>query len=193
MYKALCTKSNMGNVPEDTRQCLLGNFKNWTCRAVLTTYLLQQQFSTPTCRSNNRGMTGRLWQHVGTRQRALGSEHVHLTFFWRTLTFRSFTSSMSLRSWISPACVPFSSAMSWICFVFLFSMVSFSSKRNRRASTYECWDFYKWLTEKTDFPGGSAVKNPPANAGDSNSIPGLGRSPRRAWQATPVFLPGESP
>ena len=27
------------------------------------------------------------------------------------------------------------------------------------------------------FPGGSAVKNPPANAGDTGSIPGLGRSP----------------
>ena len=27
------------------------------------------------------------------------------------------------------------------------------------------------------FPGGSLVKNPPANAGDSGSIPGLGRSP----------------
>ena len=26
-------------------------------------------------------------------------------------------------------------------------------------------------------PGGSAVKNPPANAGDAGSIPGLGRSP----------------
>ena len=26
-------------------------------------------------------------------------------------------------------------------------------------------------------PGGSVVKNPPANAGDSGSIPGLGRSP----------------
>ena len=28
------------------------------------------------------------------------------------------------------------------------------------------------------FPGGSMVKNPPANAGDSGSIPGSGRSPR---------------
>ena len=28
------------------------------------------------------------------------------------------------------------------------------------------------------FPGGSVVKNPPANAGDPGSIPGLGRSPR---------------
>ena len=27
------------------------------------------------------------------------------------------------------------------------------------------------------FPGGSVVKNPPANAGDTCSIPGLGRSP----------------
>ena len=40
------------------------------------------------------------------------------------------------------------------------------------------------------------VKNLPANAGDVgdvSSIPGLGRSPGgRAWQPTPVFLPGES-
>ena len=53
-----------------------------------------------------------------------------------------------------------------------------------------------------DFPGGSVVKNPPANAGDVNSIPELGRSSgegngnslqyscldvpmdRGAWQAT---------
>ena len=27
------------------------------------------------------------------------------------------------------------------------------------------------------FPGGSVVKNPPANTGDMGSIPGLGRSP----------------
>ena len=28
------------------------------------------------------------------------------------------------------------------------------------------------------FPGGSVIKNPPANAGDMGLIPGLGRSPR---------------
>ena len=27
------------------------------------------------------------------------------------------------------------------------------------------------------FPGGSVIKNPPANVGDVGSIPGLGRSP----------------
>ena len=40
------------------------------------------------------------------------------------------------------------------------------------------------------------VKNLPADAGDvraSGSVPGSGRSPAgRAWQPTPVFLPGES-
>ena len=53
-----------------------------------------------------------------------------------------------------------------------------------------------------DFPDGSVVKNPPANAGDAGLIPALGRSPgeghgsplqysclenpmdRGAWQAT---------
>ena len=45
-------------------------------------------------------------------------------------------------------------------------------------------------------PGGSMLKNPPANAGDAGdmgSIPGWGRSPeQRTRQPTPVFLPGES-
>ena len=39
------------------------------------------------------------------------------------------------------------------------------------------------------------VKNLPANVGDvrdGSLIPGLGRTPGRAWQPTPVFLPGES-
>ena len=44
------------------------------------------------------------------------------------------------------------------------------------------------------FPGGSVVKNLPANAGVLGLIPGLGRFPwKRAWEPTPVFLPGESP
>jgi len=30
------------------------------------------------------------------------------------------------------------------------------------------------------FPGGSVVKNPPANAGDTGSVPGQGRS-HMAW------------
>ena len=46
------------------------------------------------------------------------------------------------------------------------------------------------------FPGGSGVKNPPANAGDSGDaglIPGVKKLPwRRKWQPTPVFLPEES-
>ena len=34
-----------------------------------------------------------------------------------------------------------------------------------------------FLTLCLGFPGGSVVKNLPVNAGDSGSIPGLGRSP----------------
>ena len=43
------------------------------------------------------------------------------------------------------------------------------------------------------FPGGTVVKNLPANAGDAGvlvSISGLGRSPGRA--SSRIFLPGES-
>ena len=43
------------------------------------------------------------------------------------------------------------------------------------------------------FPGGSVGKESAYNAGDLGLIPGSGRCPwRRAWQPTPVFLPGES-
>ena len=50
-----------------------------------------------------------------------------------------------------------------------------------------------------DFPGGSVGKETACKAGDSDSDPGwedplVGKIPwRRAWQPTPVFLPGESP
>ena len=49
------------------------------------------------------------------------------------------------------------------------------------------------------FLGGAVVKNPPASAGDRACTvrrgfnPWVGKVPwRRAWQPTPVFLPGES-
>ena len=39
-------------------------------------------------------------------------------------------------------------------------------------------NYYKLsaLRQHKDFPGGPVVKNPPANAGDMGSIPGLGES-----------------
>ena len=43
------------------------------------------------------------------------------------------------------------------------------------------------------FPAGSDGKESACNAGDLGSIPGVRKTPwRRAWQPTPVFLPGES-
>ena len=44
------------------------------------------------------------------------------------------------------------------------------------------------------FPGGSYSKESACNMGHLGSIPGLGKFPwMRAWQPTPVFLPGEFP
>ena len=43
---------------------------------------------------------------------------------------------------------------------------------------------------KIGFPGGAVVENPPANAGDTGSSPGLGRShmPRSDWAREPQLL-----
>ena len=39
------------------------------------------------------------------------------------------------------------------------------------------WDFYSSVKFIEDFPGGSGVKNPSANAGDVGLVPGSGRFP----------------
>ena len=39
--------------------------------------------------------------------------------------------------------------------------------------------------EQRSFPGGSVVKNPPANAGDVGPISGLGKIPQAAEQLSP--------
>ena len=44
----------------------------------------------------------------------------------------------------------------------------------------DCWSKYKNMLQydpRSVFPGGSVVKNPPANAGDTGLIPRSGRSP----------------
>ena len=38
-------------------------------------------------------------------------------------------------------------------------------------------NIYMRVYDFLDFPGGSVVKNPPANTGDAGLIPGLGRFP----------------
>ena len=42
------------------------------------------------------------------------------------------------------------------------------------------------------FPGGSEVKNLPANAGDQVGFLGWEDPLENKWQSTPVFLPGKS-
>ena len=50
--------------------------------------------------------------------------------------------------------------------------------------------FFLLFKRNVGFPGGPVVKNPPANAGDTGSIPGLGRShmPRSNWARAPQLL-----
>ena len=53
------------------------------------------------------------------------------------------------------------------------------------------WTELNW-NMREGFPGGSVIKNPPANPGDESSVPESRRLPwRRKWKHTPVFLPGE--
>ena len=48
--------------------------------------------------------------------------------------------------------------------------------RSRNGETTETERPTALEIEVRDFPGGAVVKNPPANAGDTGSSPGLGRS-----------------
>ena len=48
---------------------------------------------------------------------------------------------------------------------------------------------YKSKKEIEDFPGGTVVKNPPANAGDTGSSPGPGRSHRPQINCAPQLYP----
>ena len=46
---------------------------------------------------------------------------------------------------------------------------------NTRYTSYNNPVLYWHKNKSQDFPGGPVVKNPPANAGDTGSIPGPGR------------------
>ena len=52
---------------------------------------------------------------------------------------------------------------------------------------------YTYIHTSLGFPGGSVVKNPPANVGDVGSIPGLGRFPREGNVNTLQYLAWEIP
>ena len=56
----------------------------------------------------------------------------------------------------------------------LFFPFFYLTQKEEALATSEIYGSLMWLQ---GFPGGSVVKNPPANAGDTDSIPGAGRSP----------------
>ena len=78
--------------------------------------------------------------------------------------------------------IPLTSLSQLVCLLSSRSLSGWCSHSNK--SPYHGWGFR----------GGASSKNPPANAGDRRhgSVPGLGKIPwGRAWQPTPVFLPGQ--
>ena len=47
-------------------------------------------------------------------------------------------------------------------------------------------------TVDMDFSGDAVIKNPPANAGGTSSVPGSGRSPEEGYGKPLSYMPGES-
>ena len=54
------------------------------------------------------------------------------------------------------------------------------TSRKKRQQKLKPLDYIK--NQLSDFPGGTVVKNPPANAGDTGSVPGLGKIPHAVEQ-----------
>ena len=69
--------------------------------------------------------------------------------------------------------------------VWAFCLKNNSSARIQRSCWY--WYLVALRSWKVSFPGGSVVKNPPANSRDAGSIPDLGGS-HVPWSSKPVRL-----
>ena len=78
----------------------------------------------------------------------------------------------------------------WLCWV-IAALWAFSSCREGGSSSLRPLIAVASLVGC--FPGGSDGKVSACNVGDQGSDPWVGKIPwRRAWQPTPVFLPGEA-
>ena len=62
--------------------------------------------------------------------------------------------------------------------------------KNLRSYNLSKTSFVQFRTMRLGFPGGTVVKSPPANAGDTGSSPGSGRShiPQSSWARVPQLL-----
>ena len=84
-------------------------------------------------------------------------------------------------------------ALSSIYIISVYFLEDFEKLKNIFIAYNDLLEFRSHKIIDRGFPGGSVVKDPPANAGEADSIPGFGKMPwRRKWQSTPVFLLGES-
>ena len=69
-------------------------------------------------------------------------------------------------------------------------MKKLNIRYKKEAITLALVEFFFLIIKKWGFPGGAVVENLPANAGDTGSSPGLGRShmPRSNWAREPQLL-----
>ena len=104
-------------------------------------------------------------------------------------------------SFSDPYCISTYKCLLTFSFLFLFCFLQFIKDNIRSlTSVFYVLTFYLILSkaflfslrDNWGFPGGSEIKNPPANTGE-RFCPWIRKIPwRRKWQPTPVFLPGKS-
>ena len=120
-------------------------------------------------------------------------------FFFLLLGFKSSLhilddsplSDMSFANSFSRSVACFLTLATVCCKVETFNVNSVLSHSAMSDSLWQVQLIGFFLDHAWGFPGGSDGKESACHAGDSGSIPGLGRPPwRREWQPTPVFLPG---
>jgi len=113
-----------------------------------------------------------------------GSEVKNLPAMWETCVW-----SLDMKIPLEKGMAPHSSILAWK--IPQRSLAGYSLGRHRNghdwATNKWCWhNYYPYAKERKrdltyshhiGFPGGSVVRNPPANAGDMGSIPGSGRYP----------------
>ena len=78
----------------------------------------------------------------------------------------------------------------WRRYIFIYLFICLSTSRIYCAiQKFECHHWHLKI-HSGGFPGGAVVENLPANAGDTGSSPGLGRShmPRSGWAREPHLL-----
>ena len=131
-----------------------------------------------------------------------------INVYCSVVTFQCCASFYCITKWIShtyiyiypfpfgfPFYLGYHSVLSWVHYSMFLSVVYFIHSINSAYESFQPPDSSHPIPFQ-GFPSGTTGKNPPAGRGHRRYgfDPCVGKMPwRRAWQPTPVFLPGESP